>query len=92
MNVELFAKRLKDLRKSRGFSQDIVAQLTGLDRTTICKYEKGERKPSIDTLIILSRVFKVSMNYLCGLLDEINMEVDIITYQKIMSLLNDYGE
>ena len=41
-----FGKRLKKIRKDRGYTQIIVEKITGIDRSTISAYERGERKPS----------------------------------------------
>ena len=85
MNQDLFAKRLRELRMARGYSQNFLSEISLINRTTINKYEKGERKPSIDNLITLARIFKVNVEYLCGISSKYFIEVDdYITYEKIV--------
>ncbi|WP_050637047.1 helix-turn-helix domain-containing protein [Candidatus Stoquefichus sp. SB1] len=90
-----FGKRLKKIRKDRGYTQIIVEKITGIDRSTISAYERGERKPSYDNLIILARLYKVSIDYLCGnserrFID--TTDVDDQTYYKILILVKDKQE
>lgn len=54
-------------RKEHGLSQFQLAESLGLTQQTISKYEKGEREPDINTLIKLSKIFKVSLEELLGL-------------------------
>lgn len=90
-----FGKRLKKIRKDRGYTQTIVEKITGIDRSTISAYERGERKPSYDNLIILARLYKVSIDYLCGNSDRRfidTTDVDDQTYYKILILVKDKQE
>lgn len=90
MNDELFRERLKELRKSLGMKQSVLGELLGVNRSMISKYENGDRKPTIDAIIKLSRIFKVDVTYLMGLTDQIVVSVhDYVTYEKIMNLLKD---
>lgn len=90
-----FGKRLKKIRKDRGYTQTIVEKITGIDRSTISAYERGERKPSYDNLIILARLYKVSIDYLCDNSDRRfidTTDVDDQTYYKILILVKDKQE
>lgn len=60
-------KRLKDLRKRFGLSQQELADRIGCVNTLISMYEKGEKSPSEDNLIKMSNIFGVSTDYLLGL-------------------------
>ena len=57
MNQDLFAKRLRELRMARGYSQNFLSEISLINRTTINKYEKGERKPSIISIIFYFAMF-----------------------------------
>lgn len=59
-------QRLKMLREQKKLSQDELAKLIGVDRTTINKYESGASKPT-RKLEELARVFDVSSDYILGI-------------------------
>ena len=43
-----------------------MSELCGLSKSVISKYERGEREPKMETLIILADFFETSIDYLCG--------------------------
>lgn len=57
---------LKEIRTHRGFSQRAVADGIGCSPTVYSRYENGERQPSIEMLISLSKFFGVSVDCLIG--------------------------
>ncbi|OUQ33331.1 MULTISPECIES: helix-turn-helix domain-containing protein [Erysipelotrichaceae] len=59
-----FGERLKKLCQDYQYTQNTLEEITGIDRSTISAYELGTRKPSIENLETLARVFKVSIDYL----------------------------
>lgn len=71
----MLAKRLKELRDERHFTQQSVADSLGVDRTTYTIYEKGTSNPTINSLRLLSKLYNVSVDYLIGVTDvrEINV-------------------
>lgn len=58
--------RLRELRKERKLTQRQVADAISTSTPVYCRYEKGEREPSIDTIIRLSDFFDVTCDYLLG--------------------------
>ena len=60
-------ERLTRLRKERYPSQEEVAKLLGVDRTTYGKYENGGIRPPYDMLMKLSELFNVSADYILGI-------------------------
>lgn len=63
MNIEI-ANRLVQLRKQHGFSQEELAAKLGLSRQAVSKWERAEASPDTDNLILLSRVYNVSIDEL----------------------------
>ena len=61
--------RLKYLRENKGLNQTQVASILGLSQTGYSKYETGENKPSIQTLITLSILYNTSVDYIVGITD-----------------------
>lgn len=62
----LLGKRVRDLRKSRGMTQQELGDLINVTKVSICCYENGTRMPTIDTLLELGKVFGVSIDYFLG--------------------------
>ena len=59
-----FKDILKSLREERGLSQDELARLTQLSKSTISMYENGNREPKFETLEVIADFFNVDMNTL----------------------------
>ena len=52
------------IRKKRRLSQVKLQIETGIDQSLISKFERGERQPTTQMLIILADFFRVSTDYL----------------------------
>lgn len=59
-----FQKQLQTLRKSKGLSQEKLAEVLGISRQAVAKWEVGQSYPDIAKLIALSEFFKVSIDEL----------------------------
>lgn len=59
-----FNEKLQELRKSRGLTQDELAEKLYVSRTAISKWESGKGYPSIDSLKAISQFFSVSLDTL----------------------------
>ncbi len=57
-------KNLKEIRKRENLSAKEVSNRIGVSYNTLMNYESGLREPSIDTLLNLSKIYKVSIDYL----------------------------
>lgn len=57
-------KRIQQLRKERGLTQEQLAEQLNVSQNTIAKIEFGLRRPFVDFLIELSEFFNISTNYL----------------------------
>lgn len=56
--------RLKELRKSRGYTQLSLQMQTGIEQALLSKFETGERIPPTETLIRLAEFYDVSIDYI----------------------------
>ena len=56
--------RSAKLRVAKGLSQHQLSQMLGVKRSVVSYYESGDRLPSYDVLMEMSRVFNVSTDYL----------------------------
>ena len=69
-STDVFHERLRVARlQLRGMSQIDLARATGLPPTSIAHFERGARKPSIDTLRKLADALNVTADYLLGRID-----------------------
>ena len=55
---------LKQLRKSRGYTQIAIQMKTGIEQALLSKYETGERTPPTETLMRLADFYGVSIDYI----------------------------
>lgn len=65
-SMSLMGNRIKSLRKSNKLTQQELGKMLNVTKVSICCYEKGTRTPSMDTLIDLSNIFHVSLDYFAG--------------------------
>jgi len=56
--------RLKELRKSRGYTQIFLQMQTGIEQALLSKFENGERIPPTETLFRLAEFYNVSIDYI----------------------------
>lgn len=61
-----FAQRLKVLREINSELQADLASVLGVSRQAIGSYESGRSEPNFDVLKIISKHYKVSIDYLLG--------------------------
>ena len=59
-----FHEKLQELRKSRGMTQEELAQALYVSRTAVSKWESGRGYPSIDSLKEISAYFSVTIDNL----------------------------
>lgn len=59
-----FKEQLQTLRKAKGLSQEKLAEVLGISRQAVAKWEVGQSYPDIARLIALSDYFKVSIDKL----------------------------
>jgi len=59
-----FRDRLFELRRQAGLSQEELANLLGLTRQAVQKWEAGTSRPDMDNLTALANYFHVSLDYL----------------------------
>lgn len=63
-------ERLRALRTQFNFSQKKVADTLNISVSVLYGYETGERTPSLEKLLALSNLYRVSVDYLLGIKKE----------------------
>lgn len=60
----IFSEKLQIIRKSKGFTQEGLAEKLQVSRQAIAKWESGQAYPDIMNLILLSNLFHITVDYL----------------------------
>ncbi|MEG1331844.1 MAG: XRE family transcriptional regulator [Eubacterium sp.] len=94
----MIAYKLKEIRERTGMNKKEFSKYLDIKYTTYNGYETGAREPASDFLILVSKKFDVSIDYLMGLKDD----ADILHSYPLSSLefshienyrcLDDYGK
>lgn len=62
--MDIFSKRLHELRKENRISQEELAAAIGTTKSTISKYEHGTIEPTLSVIKKLADYFSVTTDYL----------------------------
>ncbi len=68
--MEIYQKRIRDLREDADKTQAEVAEALGTSQTMYARYERGANELPIRHLIRLARYYGVSSDYILGLSDK----------------------
>lgn len=63
------SERIRDLRKEHNLTQEQLAEITGVGKSTISRIEKGDSVTD-DIALTLAKYFGVSLDYLFGVTDD----------------------
>lgn len=73
-DMEASGRRLKELRKQAGKTQEQIAEDLNLAVETIRRIERGKRGCSVDMLLMLSEYYQTSVDYLLKGTDDLASE------------------
>lgn len=79
-------QRLVNLRTKRGLTQEQLAKMLNMSRSTYAQYEVNRRTPDAETLTMLANFFNVTTDYLFGRTDIPNPD---IPNEKIKAAITD---
>ncbi|MBP3907793.1 MAG: helix-turn-helix transcriptional regulator [Turicibacter sp.] len=85
----LLGEKLRKLRIARQLSQEQLADKLQVSRQAISKWELGESIPDTENLILLSKFYGVSIDYL--LLNELNISSELETKRSRSSPIFIFG-
>ena len=68
--IIVIGERLKGLRKSKGIKQEELAEIIGVQKSTVSLYELSKNDPSDKVKIAIAKFFNISLDYLIGVIDE----------------------
>ena len=61
-----FPQILRNLRKSRGYTQDELAHKLGISKSAVSMYENGKREPGLEGFENIADFFNVDISILTG--------------------------
>lgn len=64
MKYAKFPEILKQLRKGKGITQDELARVLKVSRSTVAGYEARNNQPDFDKLVQIADYFNISIDYL----------------------------
>ncbi|MCH5161899.1 MAG: helix-turn-helix transcriptional regulator [Clostridiales bacterium] len=64
--MEIFSKRLKELRIAAGYTQQQMADKLCIRQQSYTRYENNAGEPNLSTVVTISKIFDVSCDYLLG--------------------------
>lgn len=78
-----FAEKLVQLRKKEGYTQEELADSLGVSRQAISRWEMGTAVPDSSNLLQISKLFKVSADYLLN--DDYKSDDDLPKVKEVKS-------
>lgn len=69
-----FSEKLENLRKSKGMSQEVLAQKLNVTRQTVSKWELDQTTPDMNKLIEISKIFEISLDELVNNIETSNSD------------------
>ena len=64
--MSTFPERLRRLREGRKMKRSVLADLCGVSRSMIWRYESGQAAPTSDILVNMADIFDTSTDYILG--------------------------
>lgn len=83
------AKRIRAVREQKGLTQAQLAAQATITPAAICQIEAGDRMPSTPILRRIASVLNVSMDYLLGSTDKVEIE-DILSDEKVQKFFRGF--
>lgn len=62
LDAKIVGETISEIRKQKNINQDVLSGLAGIGRTHLSAIERGERKPTLETLYRLSLAFDMKMS------------------------------
>lgn len=65
--MELYVKRIRDLREDSDKTQQEIADMLGTSQTMYARYERGANELPLRHLVKLCKYYEVSADYILGI-------------------------
>lgn len=86
-----FLEKILSLRKSRGLTQEQLAEKLNVSRQSVSKWESGQAIPELETIVALCRVFDITTDYLLkpSEMDELSIKTEMLEKQQQQLLIRE---
>lgn len=86
-----FSEKILSLRKSRGLTQEQLAEKLNVSRQSVSKWESGQAIPELETIVTLCRVFDITTDYLLkpSEMDELSIKTEMLEKQQQQLLIRE---
>lgn len=86
-----FSEKILSLRKSRGLTQEQLAEKLNVSRQSVSKWESGQAIPELETIVALCRVFDITTDYLLkpSEMDELSIKTEMLEKQQQLLLIRE---
>lgn len=88
MKREVFAFRLRQLRKNQGLTQFALADELGVSRACLRNWELSEKTPPLETLVSIVLYFHVTSDFLLGLEERNCIQVEFLSSRAVNAISN----
>ena len=91
----MLGKRIYDLRTAFSWSQVQLAEKLSISKQTVSNWENENIQPSIEMLVRIAKLFRVTTDYLLGLDDTQTINVDGLPkpfVAHLTQIIDDYNQ
>lgn len=97
MDFSALGRRIRVERQKRHYSQAALAEKLDISTNFVGQIERGDRKPSLETLVHICNVFHISLDYLLSdslvtetdpLLPEIDQHLQHFSHDELQLIYN----
>ena len=74
LDAKIVGNVIKQMRKSKGVSQEVLSGLADIGRTHLSMIERGERKPALDTIFKIAYALDIKAS---KIIEEIEKYADV---------------
>lgn len=82
----LLGRRIKQIRKRQGLTQEMLAEQAGISAQYVSNIERGKENPTLDLLLRLADALKIPLGELC------DFQADEVNRKKIMGAIREMLE
>ena len=86
-----FSEKLLTLRKTKGMTQEQLAERLDVSRQSISKWESGQAVPELEKIVALSTIFDVTTDYLLksSEIDDLSVKTEMLEKQQQQMLFRE---